>query len=95
MSSALKKGILIGLALYGLGAVLTVIVHLIFGWESPHAPPVSAIPVFFTLVIGAIRLFITANNVFMKNSATAKGELAIHAFVALLLVLLILWMKYQ
>ena len=95
MSSALKRGIFTGLAIYGLGAVLTVIFHLIFGWEYPHAPPASVIPVLATFVIGAIRLFITAHAVFMQNSSLAKGELVIHVFVALLLVLLIQWMKYQ
>lgn len=95
MSSALKKGILTGLAIYGLGTILTVIVHLIFGWEYHHGPPASAIPVFFTLVIGAVRVFITTHNAFMQNSSLAKGELAIHVFVALLLVLFIQWLKYS
>jgi hypothetical protein len=95
MSSAVKKGILIGLAIYGVGVVLTIIVHLIFGWENPHAPPHSFIVVLGTFVIGAIRFFITGHNALMKNSATAKGELVVHAFVALLFVLLNLWLKYH
>ena len=92
--NAFKKGILIGLAIYAIGTAVTVVIHLIYGWSYPHAPPPSAIPIFITLVIGAIRLLITAYRVVLKKSALAKGELIVHAFVALVLILLILWLKY-
>ncbi|SHG82679.1 hypothetical protein SAMN04488109_2024 [Chryseolinea serpens] len=94
MQSEQKKGILIGLAIYGVGTVLTVIVHWIYGWKYPHGPPPSAIPIFVTIVIGAIRLLITAYRVILKKSALAKGELIVHASAALVLILLIQWLKY-
>jgi hypothetical protein len=94
VSIAFKKGIFIGLAIYGVGMILTFIIHLIYGWEYPHGPPVSIIPIFVTLAVGTIRLLTTAHHVFMHNSSLAKGELVIHAFVFLVVVLLVQWMKY-
>jgi len=95
MSRAFQKGILTGIAVYGLGAILTVIVPVIVGWEYRHRPPASALPVLLTLVVGTIRLLITANSALMQNSPIAKGELAIHVFAALLFVLFILWLKHM
>lgn len=60
MRSDFQRGAKIGLSIYGIGIGLTVIVHLIFGWDYPHGPPVSAIPLFLTLVVGGLRLIVTA-----------------------------------
>lgn len=63
---------------YGIGIVLTVIVHLIFGCDYPHGPPTSAIPLFLTFVVGGLRLLFAALMAMAEKSQKAKGELTVH-----------------
>jgi hypothetical protein len=95
MHSGFKKGVLTGLAIYGAGILVTVILHFIFGWDYHHAPPTSAIAIFITLATGAARLLITTGRVIRQRSAAAKGELVVHVIIALLIVLFFLWMNYK
>ena len=82
MSEEFKKGISVGLVIYLVAAVLTMVTHMIVGWEYVHAPPASFVVILLALLVGAIRFFvclwrITADN----NKSGAKGEMLIHAGV--------------
>jgi hypothetical protein len=86
MNSDFQRGVKIGLSIYGIGIVLTIIVHLIFGWDYPHGPPTSAIPLFLTLVVGGLRLLSTALMTMAERSQKAKGELIVHISVGVIIL---------
>jgi hypothetical protein len=94
MNPEFKKGITTGLIIYGAGTLLTVILHLIYGWDSPHSPPTSFFSVFLTLAIGAIRLLITAFKALIHGTEESKGELMVHVGVGVLVVLFVVWMEF-
>lgn len=95
MSSDFKIGIKTGLIIYGVGIVFTIIVHLIFGWDYPHGPPSSALPLFLTLLVGALRLLLTLMKTMTEKSQRANGELLVHVTVALLIFASITWLRFQ
>lgn len=72
MNSDFQRGIKIGLSIYGIGIVLTVIVHLIFGWDYPHGPPTSATALFLTLVVGGLRILFTVLMTLAEKSKKSK-----------------------
>jgi hypothetical protein len=93
VKSDLQRGVVIGLSIYGIGTILTVIVHQIFGWLNPHSPPTSALPLFLTLIIGAWRLLVTAFNGILKKSKTAKGELMVHIGAGIIVFGFVVWLN--
>jgi hypothetical protein len=95
MTREFKTGVQTGLAIYGVGILLTIVLHLIFGWDSAHAPPTSFIGAVLALVVGAIRLLITTDKFLIRGSVVAKGEWVVHVVVAGLLTLFVLWVKYH
>ena len=52
MTVDFKTGLKTGFIIYGIGILLTIAVHLIFGFDYPHAPPASIVPLLLTLVVG-------------------------------------------
>ncbi len=93
MSEEFKKGISVGLVIYLVGAVLTMVTHMVVGWGYMHAPPASFFVILLALLVGAIRFFaclwrITSDN----NESAAKGEMLVHVgvfalfFIAFLLI---------
>lgn len=95
MSSDFNKGVKIGLIIYGSGILLTMIVHLILGWDYAHAPPPSFVIVLITLMIGLFRFFPALHRTMTYASQKAKGELVIHAIVALLIIGFVVWVRYH
>ena len=95
MNSDFLRGVKIGLSIYGIGIVLTVIVHLIFGWDYPHGPPTSAIPLFLTLVVGGLRLLLTALMTMAEKSLKAKGELIVHIAVVVIILVFLAWLRHM
>lgn len=91
MTSEFKSGVKSGLMLYGIGALITCAVHFVSGWDYAHAPPMSALPLLITLVIGAFRLISTAFKTLVEKSGKAQGELIVHVCIALIIALLLLW----
>lgn len=84
-----------GLLIYGIGALLTVVTHLITGWDYAHAPPVSFLLILITLIVGLIRFFSTLKGTLTDNSEKAKGELTIHGVLAFLFILFLIWVRFQ
>lgn len=95
MNSDFQRGVKIGLSIYGIGIVLTVIVHLIFGWDYPHGPPTSAIPLFLTMVVGGLRLLLTALMTMAEKSQKAKGELIVHNAVVGIILVFLAWLIHM
>lgn len=95
MSSDFNKGVKTGLIIYGSGTLLTIIVHLIAGWDYAHAPPVSFVVILVTLIIGLFRFFFTLNRTLTHGSQKAKGELILHSVVALFVVGFFIWVRFQ
>lgn len=93
MSLDFKIGIKTGLIIYGIGIILTIIVHLIFGWDYPHGPPTSALPLFLTLAVGALRLLLTLLKAMAEKSQRAKGELLVHLTIVIIIFCFIIWLK--
>jgi hypothetical protein len=93
VKSDLQSGVVIGLSIYGIGTILTVIVHQIFGWHNPHSPPASAIPLFVTLIIGGWRLLVTAFNTILEKSKMAKGELMVHIGAGIIVFGFVVWLN--
>lgn len=95
MSVELKSGIVTGLAIYGVGALLTVIIHLIVGWDYAHGPPSSFFGVLLTLLVGGVRFFITMRGALLNGVEKAMGEFIVHSVVALVIVVFLVWLKYR
>jgi hypothetical protein len=90
-----KTGLKTGLMIYGVGILLTVIVHLIFGCDYRHGPPTSALPLFLTLLVGAFRLLLTLLKTVSVRSHQTMGELLVHVVVACLVIAFMIWVKYH
>jgi hypothetical protein len=95
MRNAFTKGVITGVSIYGLGALLTTFAYLIAGWGLPYGPTVIFVLVYLTIGAGLIRLLITTGGALVNDSARAKGELAIHLAVFLFLLLFFIWTIYM
>src|SRR5688500_4660119 len=95
MKSDFQRGVKIGLSIYGIGIVLTVIVHMIFGWDYPHGPPTSAIPLFLTFVVGGLRLLFTALMTMAEKSPKAKDELIVHIGLGVIILAFLAWLGHM
>jgi hypothetical protein len=95
MQADYRKGLKIGLLIYGIGILVTVALHLVLGWDNAHAPPTSALPLAVTLVVGAFRFVYCVFEIIAKRSTLAKGELAIHLSIAAALLIFVMWMNYR
>jgi len=94
MNSEYKKGLQTGLIVYGIGIALTVLTHMVFGWDNAHAPPTSFIIVLALVILGAIRLMKNAANIYYnREKERSKGEITVHLVVFGLLMLLIMWVS--
>ena len=79
MNPELGKGLKFGSILWAIGVILTLAVHLIFGWKYPHAPPASSLVVFTTIIVGLFRLCTNIHNIFFQlRPERNKGELIVH-----------------
>ncbi len=94
MTIDFKHGAIVGLIPYGVGALITTLVHLIFGWDYPHSAPTAFLPLFVTLAVGTARLLSTSFKFYTTKSIKAKGELMIHVSVAVIVFLFWTWMSY-
>jgi hypothetical protein len=70
-------------------------VHLIFGWDYPHGPPTSAIPLFLTLVVGGLRILFTVLMTLAEKSKKAKGELIVHIGVGVIILVFLAWVRHM
>src|SRR5687768_9564745 len=92
MNPDYKKGLKTGLIVYGIGIALTILTHMVFGWDYPHAPPTSFIIVVALLILGAIRFVKNASNIYFdREKERSKGEILVHVIVLGLFLLFILW----
>ncbi|HTE31065.1 MAG TPA: hypothetical protein VK666_11875 [Chryseolinea sp.] len=90
MTTDLKDGARVGLTIWVIGIVLTIVVHVIFGWKNPHSPPASSIIVFVGLIIVLIRLVSNAYRIlFDINKDKNKGEIIIHLFGAVIMTIFV------
>lgn len=90
MSMQFKKGISAGLIIYLVFAVITMVTHMVVGWEYKHAPPASFFVIILALLAGAIRFFVCLWRITSDNSkSAAKGEMLVHAGVIALFFLAI------
>lgn len=86
-----KKGMFYSGAHYLIGAIITIIVHSILGWEYPHAPPPSFFIIVLFSFIGFLWIIRNVINIKReKNKARNKGELTVHLIPAILFLLFIL-----
>ena len=72
-------GIKIGIAIWVVGILSTIVVHLLVGWDYPHAPPFSFLVVCLTVVISLIRFLSNFRNIlFGVKVVQNKAELFTH-----------------
>jgi hypothetical protein len=93
MEIEFKRGFFWGLRVYLSGFILTLIIHLIFGWENYHSPPASIFGIFFTLIFSLLRVIINISSIITKIKVQInKGELYCHlalwAIISILLFIL-------
>jgi hypothetical protein len=82
MGIEFKKGVFWGLKIYLAGFVLTLLIHLIFGWKNHHSPPESIYGIFFTLIFALIRIIINISSIITKDKFEInKGELYCHLII--------------
>lgn len=93
MNEEFKKGIVVGLTIYLAFAIITIVAHLITGWDYPHGPPMSFLVIMTAGVVGMIRFFTSLWRITSDNKKDrAKGEMLVHAgffaltFLAILLL---------
>jgi hypothetical protein len=94
MNSEFKKGLRTGLLVYGIGITLTVLTHMVFGWDNAHAPPTSFIIVLALLILGAIRLTKNTSNIYFgRDRERSKGEISVHLVIFGLFLLFVIWVS--
>jgi hypothetical protein len=99
MTKQYKAGFAIGLLIYVVGLLATVVGHWIMEWEYVHGPPPSFLIVVLTLFIGFIRVIIILINLLSSYNLSKKdrhkGELLIHGVVFILILTLIIWLSNE
>lgn len=92
MNSIFKNGVKLGLIIWLIGIILTIITHLIFGWSNPHAPPTSFVVVCITLITVLIRMLTNIRKIlFDIGNSKNKGELIVHLLgIGIVLILFVI-----
>jgi hypothetical protein len=93
MTSDFKKGIFTGVAIYAIGALITFVIHFSLGWDSTQGLPTSFLGIFITLIIGIIRLVMTAGATLLRKDELAKAELIVHLSMAVVITVLLIAFK--
>lgn len=88
------KGLKRTLAFYLLGFLLTIVVHVFYGFGSPKTPPGGYFVLLFFTVVGICWFMVDLFLIFVKKKATtAKVNLLVHTVGLLVFSILIslLW----
>jgi hypothetical protein len=94
MSGDFEGGIKTGLTIYGVGALLTIVVHIIFGGGNSHTPPISIIPFFMTLIAGGGRMLMVIFMLVKSGNGKAKEEFLVHAVSFVIVLIFITWFVF-
>jgi hypothetical protein len=69
---------------YSLGLAVTVVFHLLVGWENQYAPPLSMVVATLFLVIGMLWAVLNITSLCLLNVRSKTiGELVVHSIVIL------------
>lgn len=71
----------IGLVIYFIGAIATIVAHMILGWKNIHSPPPSIVVVLMILLVGFFRTLFNMLKIVLSNDSKDKirnkGEFAL------------------
>ena len=99
MTKEYRKGLMVGLLIYFIGTIATVIGHVIIGRGYVHAPPASFFIFVLTLIVGLVRLVLNLVKVFLIEIISGrdklKGEMLVHGFIITLVFIFILWLNLR
>jgi hypothetical protein len=92
MTSEYKAGVKSGIIFYAVITVLTIITHLVFGWDYAHAPPASFFIILVALIVGIVRVLNNLRKLFLGiDTDKNKGEMIVHLLVLSCAVLFFVW----
>jgi hypothetical protein len=80
--SRYRKGVKKVALFYIIGTVMTLIFHVIVGWENAYAPPISVVALMFLFIVGMLWAALDLTCLLdARSRPQSLGELTIHAIV--------------